>query len=231
MNENFTAKLSCVNYEDAEEWGAWHLVSNYSTAAQLHDKICGVNSLNLQIVFAGSPYPSKEFVAEQVLLSWLESSELFAKIRRKNGAYGIKCLVSDTTGCETINTLRDPNPAKSFELIEESLKKIMDYEFQEDTVRNLIVKMYGNSIDVVKPSVRGYISIDYCLSGFSLGLREQRIENLLKITPGDLHQAAVWLYENSRLLRGCIITGDESQISGNVFWNWRLYKDYSGEAL
>lgn len=192
---------------------------------------CPVDVGSLQLCFDGSPYPSKEYAAEQILLAWMESSELFAQIRRKNGAYGIRCGISATTSCVTVSTVRDPNPAKSFELIEESLKKITDYEFQEDTVRNLIIKLYGSAIDVVKPATKGYVAIDYSLSAFSPELREKRIEHLLKVTPRDLHEAAVRLYENSRLVKACIITGDENQITGNIFWDWRLYKDNSGEAL
>lgn len=173
----------------------------------------------LLMFMKGSSYPSKEYTAENALFAWFEDGQLYDIARKQNGAYSYSCGNSIQNAVIQIRTERDPNPKKNMECIEKALEELTTFEFTEDLVKEIILKIYGEGLGNIHAIGKGDLAISHALKGSGRKYREKRFQDILSLTPEDLHNAAVRIYEASKTARICTVTRDKSQVIGEVIWD------------
>lgn len=173
------------------------------------------------MAFKGSEYPSKEYAAENVLCVWMQNGELFERIRRKNGAYNVVSYVSNVVPYVYMSSSRDPQPKRSLEMMQACLEEIAGMEFTEEQVENMIIKAYGEFQTEVTEGEKGEKSLERLLMGLSPEFKSEFLKNTKALTAADIHAAAVRMHENSRSLKACIVSADESQLAGKIIWDER----------
>lgn len=175
--------------------------------------------------FKGSEYPSKEFAIEAAFLKWFNRQVLYEELRKFKGAYGCSCSISNTDNLIRIITARDPSPAKSLKIIEGCLEKMKkldsDEEITEELVKGVILKEYAASLTEAKPIIKGKISTRRRLNGLTPEMRKIHLDNLLEASREDFIKAGKRIAENSKNLKACIVTGDETQACGEIICDLR----------
>ena len=167
-------------------------------------------------MFNGSPYPSKEFAAEEALMQWFSNTILYEQIRKCNGAYDVRADVSPSDGTVRFQTTRDPDPAGSLDTYQECLKLMAQKKFTEEELNEIIIRTYGLAVSDISPKERGVFCFARCLSGLNPEFRKKRLQNLLDLKTVDLEKAAERLYEYSKNMKAMIITSDESKAIGKI---------------
>lgn len=167
-------------------------------------------------MFNGSPYPSKEFAAEEALMQWFSNTILYEQIRKCNGAYDVRADVSPSDRTVRFQTTRDPDPAGSLDTYQECLKLMAQKKFTEEELNEIIIRTYGLAVSDISPKERGVFCFARCLSGLNPEFRKKRLQNLLDLKTVDLEKAAGRLYEYSKNMKAMIITSDESKAIGKI---------------
>ena len=168
-----------------------------------------------------SAYPSKEYAAEEVLVDWFDKEFLFDTVRVKHGAYAVTSMTFPDESVLRIVTKDDPNPKQSIQIIRDAFKALSEYEFEEETITNMIIK--HNGLNAIPTTVyeRGIIEFERRMGGTVPEYRKRRIKYQKELTVEDMHQAAVRLYEYSKKADVCVVSNDESHMVGTVLWDYR----------
>ena len=177
--------------------------------------------IGTQTGFAATFFPctiwlTKEASAEDVLSTWLNGHQLWEKIRMTGGAYGGSCSPDSTDKIFSMMSWRDPTPEKSLDLFIESLKEVSEKNFTQEEVECCIISNYSDEIVPDSPSQRGMRGFNRFLFGTTAQMIQKRLENTLKVTPEDVHQAALRLLKNSENCRRLIICDKATEFSGKV---------------
>ena len=159
---------------------------------------------------------TKESASEDVLATWLNGHQLWEKIRMTGGAYGASCSMDASDKICGIMSWRDPSPVKSLDLFIESLEEVCKKTFTEEEVECCIISNYSDEIVPDSPSQRGVRGFNRFLYGTSSRMIQKRLEETLKVTPEDVHKAALRLLENSRKARRLVICDNSEKNCGKV---------------
>lgn len=159
--------------------------------------------------------------AANVLSSWLDMHLLWDKIRTTGGAYGASSLYNGLEKLMTISSYRDPTPEKSVEVYKEVLKQAAELDYSDEDIERTIVSLYGECIIPLSPKERGRSAFDSFLFG-TYGLKNYRIQNLLKVTSEDVKNSAKQLYENSKETCHKAVFCDNSTICSGKILNLPL---------
>ena len=138
-----------------------------------------------------SPYDTKEAMEDCVLTHYLETTDLWKKIRTEGGAYGVFFSANSISGYSKFGTYRDPKPFLSIDTFRKYLEEIGSKEIDTVDVEKSITGTYSAEIEPKSPATRGMTGIFRELYGFSGEQKLRRLEWLLKITPEDLRNAAL----------------------------------------
>jgi len=177
--------------------------------------------IDTQAGFAATYFPcsiwlTKEAAAEDILSTWLNGHQLWEKIRMTGGAYGGSCSPDATDKIFSMMSWRDPTPLKSLDLFIESLKEVCEKEFTDEDVECCIISNYSDEIVPDSPSQRGMRGFNRFLFGTTSQMIQKRIEDSLKVTPEDVHQAALRLYEMSKNSKKLVICDNSTDFYGKV---------------
>ncbi len=156
-----------------------------------------------------------------VLSSWLDMHLLWDKIRTTGGAYGASALFSGTEKVMTISSYRDPTPEKSIEVYSEVMKQAAEIDYPDEEIEKTIVSLYGESIIPLSPKEKGRGVFEAFLFG-TYGLKNYKIQNLLKVCPEDVKNAANKLYENSKAGSHKAVFCDNSTVCSGKILNLPL---------
>lgn len=167
-------------------------------------------------IFKSSPYPSKEYAAEDALLSWFSNIVLYEQIRKRNGVYDVATYNSSSDSTVKFQTFRDPDPRQSIQVFRDCLAELADLEFDEELVRSIIIRCYGNAVGDIPAIEKGYTSFSRCLTGLMPEYRAQRIKNILSLTPEDFKAAAERLSQFAKNLKAVIVTNDSTRSAGEI---------------
>lgn len=154
------------------------------------DLKCDTQTGYAVLVSKSATYFSKEISAEQVLSYYLNSHDLWDKLRTTGGSYGASCNVDGLTQTSCISTYRDPNPEKSIQVILNILKDIQNSNFTQDDIEKTIVSIYGDNICPKCPKDQSSFSFERMLYGFNQQQMNIKLENLLSVTVEDIKNAA-----------------------------------------
>lgn len=169
------------------------------------------------IFFPCAKWLSKEQAAEDVLASYLNGHQLWEKIRMKGGAYGGRCWADSNMMLFGMASWRDPTPEKTLDLYVESLKEAAEYEFTEEDIERCILSEYSDYIMPDSPVNRGNRGLTRYFVGTTNEMLYEGLSQLLKVTPADVHAAAVRLYaEVQKAERKVIFCDNSKKISGNI---------------
>lgn len=152
----------------------------------------GYGSVN----FKCSSYATIEASAEAVYSHWLSSSLLWEKIRTVCGAYGAFAQNDSVDQLFSIITYRDPNPLKSLEQIEECLRLGAEKCFTEEEVIKVITGTFSSELKPRTPQTLGYVGFERLLTCIHQDDVNKRIKLTLEVTPEQIHNAAIRIYEN-----------------------------------
>lgn len=177
--------------------------------------------IKTQTGFAAAFFPcsiwlTKEAAAEDILSTWLNGHQLWEKIRMTGGAYGGSCSPDSTDKIFSMMSWRDPTPVKSLDLFIESLQEVCEKKFTQEEVECCIISNYSDEIVPDSPSQRGVRGFNRFLFGTRPEMIQKRLEDTLKVTPEDVHQAALRLLENSKKCRRLIICDKSTEFCGKV---------------
>lgn len=159
------------------------------------------------------------------MLQWFRRHILYEELRKLHGVYACFSSIGADTNLIWIQTIKDPAPDKSLAIIEACLKKIAnlenDAEITEDYVKEIGLKKYAAALGDIEPSKKGRISFKRRLTGHTPKMDEDTLKYTLEMTRQDFIDAGKRIYENSKNFKACIITGDESQVCGDVICDMR----------
>lgn len=157
----------------------------------------GYGSVN----FKCSSYATIEASAEAVYSHWLSSSLLWEKIRTVCGAYGAFAQNDSVDQLFSIITYRDPNPLKSMEQIEECLRLGTEKIFTEEEVIKVITGTFSSELKPRTPKTLGYVGFERLLTCIHQDDVNQRIRLTLEVTPEQIHNAALRIYDSFKKFR------------------------------
>lgn len=192
---------------------------------QVSSIIIPISTGALVLKFRGSKYPSREYTAEKVLLTWFNRDVLYEELRKYHGAYHCSCSIDASSSLISISTNRDPGPEKSLEIIQNCLAKLGELEsskmITEEFVKGVALKKYAEEIVDFAPSYKGKISFIRKLSGHTPEQRSRALEDLLSLQKENFIAAGKRIAANSKNLKACIVTSEESKAVGDVVWDFR----------
>lgn len=195
------------------------------TEKEVSTIITPVSTGSVVLEFKGSEYPSKEFAADSVFLKWFNRRVLFEELRKFNGAYSCSCRTNEVDNLIMIYTLRDPSPDTSLIIIEECLEKMKNLEndkkITDELVKEIVLKEYAAALKEMNSVKKGSVSTQRRLNGLNPEMRKFNLESLFAVSKDDFIKAGKRISENSRNLKACIVTGDESQVRGEIICDLR----------
>lgn len=221
--KNFVAKTEIKPLEENKL--AYFNEQIFENGKRISTILTQVSSGSVRLSFRGSKYGSKEFAVESALLQWFRRHILYEELRKLHGVYACFSSIGADTNLIWIQTIKDPAPDKSLAIIEACLKKIAnlenDAEITEDYVKEIGLKKYAAALGDIEPFKKGRISFGRRLTGHTPKMDEDTLKYTLEMTRQDFIDAGKRIYENSKNFKACIITGDESQVCGDVICDMR----------
>lgn len=167
--------------------------------------------------FKCAPFLTKESAAEEILCNYLNSHQLWVKIRMQGGAYGGSANNDSFEQLFVLNSWRDPTPEKSLGLFMETLKEVSEQKFTQEDVDRCILSSYSYYISPDSPNGRGHRGLSRFLYGNSYLLMNEMVKLILQVTPEDVHEAAVRLYENAKTYhKNEIFCDNSTKVYGNI---------------
>ena len=128
--------------------------------------------------------------AAQILLSHLlKTGPLWEKIRMKGGAYGAFSSLSGLEKTFSFATYRDPHIEDSLDAFKSSLMEYARFDDVLELERSLI-SVIGKELRPQSPSEKGMISLKRHLYGISDGIRQNKRDQLMALSPAEIRQSA-----------------------------------------
>lgn len=173
--------------------------------------------VNYSILSANcSPFCSKEAAAEELVCIYLSGHQLLDKIRMTGGAYGGSANIDSLEGLFEMKSWRDPSPFKSLDVYLESLQELMDKQFSKEDVERTILTSYAEFITPDSPYGRGTRACNRFLRGNSWELMENFKNILFEVTPQDMHDAVVRLYNFAKDSKKVVFCHKKMDSYGNI---------------
>ena len=96
------------------------------------------------------------------------------------------------------------------------ITSVSEKNFTQEEIECCIISNYSDEIVPDSPSQRGMRGFNRFLFGTTAQMIQKRLENTLKVTPEDVHQAALRLLKNSEKARKLIICDKSTEFCGKV---------------
>ncbi len=145
-----------------------------------------------------------------VFKTLLSNEYLWNELRVKSGAYGAHASI-DRRGNFIFGTYRDPNCAKSIDLIRETSAYLEDLDIRQEELNTMIIGAISSIDHPFSPRRAGNQAIDRHFLGISAAQIEQERNDILATTPEDMKHCASMLkkaFENS----GYVVMGSKQKI-------------------
>lgn len=168
-------------------------------------------------VFPCSRYATPQASAEAVYAHWLSNTLLWERIRTICGAYGAYANNDSVEKQFIILTYRDPNPYKSLAEIAECLKLGAEKVFTEAEVEKAVTGRFSSELRPRTPRENGFIGFERIISCIHQDDVNRRISLTLQVTPEDMHEAAVRLYDNFKAnCRNAVLCPKTNIVTSNI---------------
>jgi Zn-dependent M16 (insulinase) family peptidase len=165
------------------------------------------SSPSLQVGFAalvlpGSPFPSRDHVAETVLGHQLSTGALWEDIRMKGGAYGAFAYADGAEKAFVLSTYRDPNPLRSLGAFAAILQDQAAQPPDEDALEKAIIGRFAKETQPRTAAEKGNADFSRFLYGVDDQDRERKLRALLDMSGGDVASAARRLADSAASAAG-----------------------------
>lgn len=177
---------------------------------------------NAQVGFAAeciksSPYGTHESAAEEVCAHWLSNTLLWERIRTIGGAYGAFCYTEPLSDSMVFASYRDPAPERSADVFDACLAECAERLLDDETVERAITGCYSAFVQPKTPRARGSSGLLHALYAIQDDDREEKVRQLLSLTPEDLRRAFTLLRDSATAgSRRAIICGQNVKVSGKT---------------
>lgn len=141
-------------------------------------------------------WESDEALEEDVFCHYLETGDLWTKIRTQGGAYGVSMNTISNFGASSFSTYRDPKPFKSVDLFFKMMKELSLENIDSEELEKAIVGIYSDIISPETPFNYGVRGLLRELTSFSNEYQKRRVDLLYKISAKELCQTAM-RYKNA----------------------------------
>ena len=132
------------------------------------------------------------------------------------GAYGGSAQNDPADRIYEMKSWRDPKPFKSLEVFLEVLEEITHKTFTKEDIERSVLSCYASFITPDSPSNRGFRGINRYLRGNDWELLEKQANLLFEVTPEDMHNAAVRLFEYSKKNKSVVFCDKKNNSCGNI---------------
>ena len=174
------------------------------------------------VTVPGSAFGTRESVQESLLAHFLSTGFLWEQVRMKGGAYGAGASASGLERVFSFSSYRDPNIKSTLEAFRGALGAAERVVLSEKEFEQVLIGAVGHEERPLAPGEKGYVALKRRLLGISDELRQQRREQLLASSPGDLAQAAGRLLAGWERGQTVVLAGREAlkqaslELSGKV---------------
>ncbi len=151
----------------------------------------GYAALNLPSVRLGHPL----YASLSVLSTLISSTYLWEEIRMKRGAYGAWAACDPMEGVFSFVSYRDPSALESLGLFKKCLEKFACEPCEAKAVEKALVGTVASDLRPLTPEEKGLIDLRRGIFGISDELRQKKRDELLKVSPKSLREAAQFLLD------------------------------------
>lgn len=136
--------------------------------------------------FKTVPYVHPDTPALTVAASLFENIVLHKKIREQGGAYGGGASINTMSGIFSFYGYRDPNIISTLEAFEESVKTIVEGDFEESDLEEAKLEVIQSLDAPVAPGSRGELAYSRLREGKTKEVRQAFRDRLLSLTREDV---------------------------------------------
>lgn len=145
-----------------------------------------VNHVGLAVnLHSGGIYPTGTSMAIQKLLG---TTWLWERVRQEGGAYGAGASISRYTGVMSFTSYRDPNLTRTLENFRNAATYLANLEISSEELERTVVGSIGGMDAYQLPDARGYSALIQHLCGITTAWRQERREELMATTLGDIRE-------------------------------------------
>jgi Predicted Zn-dependent peptidases, insulinase-like len=156
--------------------------------------------------------PSQYNGSFEVLRTWMSRDYLWNTVRQMGGAYGCFIQFNHLTGNFGMVSYSDPQVRKTFEAYEALPAAVNGLKgMPAESLQQLIIGAYGSANPHQGPATRGATARNDYLAGITPAFRQQRIEEIVRTTAGDLRTFAP-LFQQLQVTRYRTTIGSREKI-------------------
>lgn len=134
----------------------------------------------------GLSYIHPDTPALSVAARLFDNLVLHPRLREQGGAYGGGASNNPMVGTFYFYAYRDPNIASTIEAFEESMKKILDGDFDASDLEEAKLEIVQDLDEPVSPGSRGSVGYTWMRNGKTLQMRQAWRDKLLGLTKEDV---------------------------------------------
>jgi Zn-dependent M16 (insulinase) family peptidase len=138
------------------------------------------NALAYQLV----PFSHPDAPALAALAHWLQDNLMIRELREKGGAYGGHAGFSPRSGVFTMDSYRDPNVARTFEVFRKAAEAVSSVT--EEQVQLAILSASRALDPLLSPDSLGVVRVYDDIDGYTKEVAESFLRRLKEVTAADL---------------------------------------------
>ena len=166
--------------------------------------------------FPSSRYGTREFMAEDVFVTWFAGHVLWDKIRIVNGAYGAGMFIDSSISSTYFYSYRDPRPENSIQTVIDALEDFIKDGITQEEVDTSILNIYGDMTCPMISRDKGNESFNRTLYAQTNEQLEESLEYLKTMKAEDVTAAARRILENLKKRKELLIIQMNGKGSGNL---------------
>lgn len=128
--------------------------------------------------------------AFEVLKTWLSRDYLWNTVRQMGGAYGCFIQFNHLSGNFGMVSYRDPQVKRTFDAYDALPTVIRNLDVSDELLNQLVIGAYGSMTPHQGPATKGATARNDYLAGITPAFKQQRIDELLGVTPRELNEFA-----------------------------------------
>ena len=128
--------------------------------------------------------------AFEVLKTWLSRDYLWNTVRQMGGAYGCFIQFNHLSGNFGMVSYRDPQVKRTYEAYDALPSVIQSLDVSDELLNQLVIGAYGSMTPHQGPATKGATARNDYLAGITPAFKQQRLEELLRVTSRDLTRFA-----------------------------------------
>ncbi len=138
---------------------------------------------------------SREALATDILCDWLTTNTIITKIRQEHGCYNAT-LYNYSFGYVIFATSRDPDPEKSIQILKQILRETAERKWTSEDYKSIQLSIFTDNSTFKSRDESLTQSLTTYIGGETIEFIKNKNKVYYSITPEEIHQAAVRLYQN-----------------------------------